>query len=236
MKTLTGGRSLNTLVGLALLLGTAMGCAQVRQVRPLEPGRTSVSVGFGGQLAQVPHSDFYVPVPMVNAGFNHGLSRHFDVEAGLQLTHLVFGMAALDYGVNWRPLLPSGLRPGLAISPGLNVLSDIAQPDLETLRVYPELGLTLSWETLDNWYTYAGAETWAELARVRSDGHPQPSPLLPVCYLGQTFGAEDWQVQVEGRLYTPHLSNDGRLPTFLGVDNHGIFGVFVGVSYSFGGA
>jgi hypothetical protein len=215
----------STLAALLLLAS----CSSVRQLRPLRKNESSVRLSAGGPLAGEVK---WMPIPQLGIGYNRGLlDTVLDVEAGWYVTSALYGIMHLDLGVNWRPWLHQGLRPGLMLSPKAFFLTDFSPGGF---RAYPDLGVTAFWEPRDLWYLYAGVESWFELHTERTDGNKQQHHWLPAPYLGTDMGSAKWRFQVEVRMYTPNLKNTGRKITNVGIGDYGIWGVFLGVSRSFG--
>ncbi|MBD3392548.1 MAG: hypothetical protein GF418_10710 [Chitinivibrionales bacterium] len=187
----------------------------------------SLSLGgpFTGQL-------MYMPIPQLGIGYNRGiLDSTLDIGAGWYVTSAFYGIAHVDAGLNWRPWLTNAPWPGLMVSPGVFLLTDFSP---ESFRAYPDLALTLFWELAPCRYLYTGIESWFELYTERSDGNPQNHHWLPAPYFGIDMGNGKWQFQVEGRLYTPHLKNSYRAVDNVGIGDYGAWGIFLGVSRSFG--
>ncbi len=221
-----------TPITIGLLLLTSAACTQTRLVRPLAPGEQALSVGFGGPVTQV--GSLWLPLPMVNLGYHRGLIDGLDLEAGAQVTHLVFGVLDLDAGVRWHPLSPSGSWPGLVVAPGLHLMADLSPTDGLQPKLIPTLDLTAWWAWTGGWQTYVGLHSWLELTATRSDGNPQLNQWLPAVVLGQTFGSERWQPSVELKWYLPWVDNSWRGPNNLGLGRFGVVGIFVGLSHGLG--
>jgi hypothetical protein len=204
-------------------------CSPVRSVRPLEKGQSAVSLSLGGPITQV--GKIYLPLPMLCLGYNYGLFETMDIEGGINFTDMLFGIANIEAGANWRPLFPEKFRPGFIVSPRLLAMTDFKPGES---RVYPDIGLTAFWKIRKQIYWYVGSDTWIELDSTRDDGNTQKRHLLVAPYIGTDFGNDRWRFQAEFKLYTPNLSNKGRPAKNIGAGDKGIFGVFLGVSRYFG--
>jgi hypothetical protein len=215
-------------VSLLVLLGS---CSTVRQVRPLDEGESALGISLGGPITQVGKP--YIPMPLISAAYYRGvIDKKLDVGGGLHLTPLLFGTLDLEAGVNVRPFLSEGIRPGLLVAPKAFFMTDFTPA---SFRFYPELGLSAFWEVRNNWYLYTGLDNWFELASTRSDGNPQPNNWLIAPHLGLDMGNQTWQFQIEAKLYTPNLPNTGKPTKNIGIGDHGVWGIFLGLNRTFGG-
>ncbi|MBD3322841.1 MAG: hypothetical protein GF350_17210 [Chitinivibrionales bacterium] len=205
-------------------------CAPVRQIRPLHKGESSVHAGLGGPITRV--GEFYVPLPLLSLNYNYGLLEKADIEAGFHATQALFGIMHINAGTNWRPWTPDHFLPGLIVSPAVHFMTDF-RPG--SARVYPVLDLNACWKLLNRHYAYCGIENWFELTAKRGDGLDQEHHWLIAPHIGVSLGVKKWDVIIEGVLYTPNLHNTGRGAENIGAGEYGIFGVFFGAGYRFGG-
>jgi hypothetical protein len=215
----------------ALALAGLVSCSSVRQIRPLDVGESAVNVSLGGPITKY-IGDAYLPLPLISVGYNYGLMRTFDLEAGFHVMQAVFGIMHFDIGANWRPLQSRAWIPGLIVTPRFHFMTNF-EPD--AFSFYPDLALTLAWHPKEFFYPYAGIENWFELRTERDDNVEQPHHWLIVPYAGAVLCRGRWQFQVEARAYTPNLRNTGRGPKNIGFGEYGILGVFLGVGRTFGG-
>lgn len=206
-------------------------CSSVRQVKPLEPGQSAVSASLGGPVTQY-IGPGYAPLPMLSVGYNRGMREWLDLEVGWHITQFAFGVLQLDGGVNLRPFMPEGLRPGLIVTPKVHVLAGLRDG---SFRAYPQLSLTFPMQPTESLLPYLGIENWFEFHTTREDGLEQPHHWLIAPYAGLALYRGPWHFQLEMRLYTPNLENTGRGPKNIGIGEYGIWGTFVGVGRTFGG-
>jgi hypothetical protein len=217
--------------GICLFCIFMLSCSSFRQVRPLEKGESRVSISAGGPFTKV--GNIYIPMPLVSLGYNYGITEKLDAEAGTNFLAMMYGIAHFDAGVNWRPLKPNRYVPGLIVSPKIFLMTDFRPGDS---RIYPDVGLTGWWEIRKYRLVYLGLENFFELSGTREDGNKQQNNWLIAPYTGISLGNKKWQFQFEAKLYTPNLQNNLHTAKNIGVGDHGIFGVFLGVSRSLGGA
>jgi hypothetical protein len=214
-------------VGCMALLSS---CAAVRQVRPLAKGESAVNVSLGGPMTNYV-GDAFLPAPLLSLGYNYGVLPRMDMEVGLDLTHLLYGVAKVDLGVNWRPWQTLRWRPSLIVSPKLQLATDCQT----SVMVNPDLILTAAWNPTPALYPYLGIENWFILDRTRPDGVTQEQHWLIAPFVGLSVYHHRWQYQAEFRILAPNLDNDlYRAPENVGFGDHGIIEIFLGIGRSFG--
>lgn len=224
--------ALNWIRAIAALavVGLCLSCSAVRQVVPLEPGENAVHVSLGGPVTQY-IGDAYAPLPLLSLGYNRGLTRTLDLEAGFDLTHTLYKVPKIDAGVNWRPWSAERWRPSLIVSPRIHVATDF-QTDV---LFYPALSLTCAWKAGRVLHPYIGIENFFELQQERDDGLEQENHWLIAPYAGLVAVRGRWQFGLEARVYTPNLDNDyGRGPVNWGFGDNGMIGFFLAVTRTFG--
>lgn len=206
-------------------------CSSVRQIRPLDKGESAVTFSLGGPITEL--GDIYSPLPLLSVGYNRGIiGRKLDIEAGLHLTEGLYGVLMLDAGINYRPVLSCGFRPGVIISPKLFFTTDFSESGA---RLYPDLTLSSYWKVKQNLFLYLGLENWFEVYSERNDGNDQNNHWLIVPFVGINCGNEKLLFQFETRAYTPNLKNTGRPTNNIGFGDNGILGFFVGLNYTIQG-
>ncbi len=214
-----------------LLLSTIVmiitNCSTIRQIRPLEKGQQSVSFSVGGPVTEV--GSVYIPLPLMSFGYNRGLiDNTLDLETGLHVTQLLYGILDVEVGVNFRPFQSKAWQPGLIISPKLFFMTDFSGG----ARLYPDLCLTGFWKLHEKVYLFTGLENWFEFSSTRDDGLEQKNHWLLVPYIGTNIGSQRWQFQFETRVYTPNLKNTGRATKNIGFGEYGVLGFFLGVNFT----
>lgn len=214
-----------------LLISFLVSCSSVRQIRPLDKGESAVTISLGGPITEL--GDIYSPLPLLSIGYTRGLlSRKLELEMGLHITEGLYGVLMIDGGLNYRPILSSGLRPGIIVSPKVFFTTDFSS---SSVRIYPDLNLTSYWKIRQNFFIYLGLENWFEFSQEREDGNPQDNHWLIVPYLGLNCGNEKLLFQFESRVYTPNLKNTGRPTKNIGLGDNGILGFFIGLNYTIQG-
>lgn len=203
----------------------ATGCSPVRQIRPLARHEQTIAVSLGGPISNV--EGVYAPFPPdLSLAYHHGvLDSLFDVYGALHPVGALNGILDIEAGANWRPIAGGGLAPGLLVSPHAFFLTNFKE---RGTRLYPALCLTAVWRLRPNWFAYTGLDNWLELYGYREDYNTQQHVWFPTPHLGFEAGNGRWQVQLETKLYVPHLSNSGRGPENPGIGGKGVWGVFAG--------
>jgi hypothetical protein len=200
----------------------------------LEPGSHELGLTLGGPFVVVGGA----PIPLPNAnlegrsGVAAPLERELDVNYGINLTGLAFGILQMHAGASWLLLDQRGAVPAIALTDRIffatNALGLKWKPEGEALGwAANQIELNLSW-LLGGQLLYAG------LAEYLDFGNPSLT-LTPV--LGAVFDpapARETGVRLhlEGRWFAvnqPHV-----LDTVTWVpNNRGGIGVALGVSYLF---
>ncbi|MCX7727773.1 MAG: hypothetical protein N2053_13115, partial [Chitinispirillaceae bacterium] len=115
-------------------------CTAVRKVRAPEKGESTISVSLGGPITEV--SKRYIPLPLLGIGYNYGLTEKLALEGGLNITNALFGVLNADAGVNWYPLKPQKMQPGILLMSKFFILSKLKIKDN---RIYPALTPVIYW-------------------------------------------------------------------------------------------
>lgn len=92
-------------------------CSTMNNARPSAPGEHAVGLTLGGPIVE-----FGAPIPLPNAiaegkhGVTTLLERNLEINYGLNLTGLAFGILQGHVGAAWELMTQEGWRPALAIS------------------------------------------------------------------------------------------------------------------------
>lgn len=218
-------------IGLFVILMLLISCASVRHVRPIEKGELTASASFGGPFAG---QLGWAPFPLLSVGANYGIMEKMDAEAGWAVTSALFGVCELEGGLNWRPMVSSGWRPGVIASARMLGTTDFGKGNS---RLWPDVSVTAIWRLHPRWYYYAGMDNWFETHGTRYDGNEQRYHWLPVIHTGFDYGGNKWQWQIEGKWYVPNidpLKSPSNPVQVVSIGGYGSFGVFIGVNHSFG--
>src|SRR5688572_23815817 len=139
----------NAVVFLPLVL---MGsCATYNNARPLEPGQHAVSATLGGPLTVVPNVGT-IPLPNVTLEGRHGIAKHLDVNYGLHLLPIAFGVAGFHVGGTYQLFdQPEVVVPALSVGQRLFVFTNMLDGRKERPSFFQlsQTDLTASWKFFD---------------------------------------------------------------------------------------
>lgn len=207
------------------------GCAPVRYVRPLEKGEMAVTGSIGGPLFK--NFGAPVPVPNITIATGYGIKKNLTAFGGVNLLSGAFGNIHLDLGVSKGLLEPERLRPGVTLSPQVNLVAGL-NPN-GGFRLWPAVDANAWWEYGERkHYCYAGLSVWFVLAGSGPHGSEQPQNILPGLQIGNVWSGEKWDFSVELK-----WNNFGTLSTDATVDwqpvgSRGAGGIYIGITKRFG--
>ena len=103
------------LCGLAITLS---GCASINGARPLGPGQHEFGVTFGGAVIEFMGAPIPIPNLVVEgrSGITKLANRELDLNYGLNITGLPFGIMQLHVGASWLLAHPKGAVPALSMT------------------------------------------------------------------------------------------------------------------------
>lgn len=106
------------LVGLLFLAMLLAGCASLNGARPLEPGKHEVGTSIGG--AMVYFAGAPIPIPNVivegRSGVAKPVNRPLDLNYGINLTSMAFGILQVHLGTSWLLVHQNGGIPALSMT------------------------------------------------------------------------------------------------------------------------
>ena len=136
-----------------LLIGVLVGaCSAGAPVRVLDAGQTAITGSIGGPF--VTESSPVGFVPYTTAGVAHGVSGNVTVHGNAHVLMGAFTVLGLDAGASIRALRGSGWVPEITTTARVLFFTDFYA--LNTMRLYPDLQATCSWEVADRTLVYAG--------------------------------------------------------------------------------
>ena len=217
--------------GLCLAFGVT-GCAGLNGARPLAPGQHELGVTFGGGMVMFAGA----PIPLPNlivegrSGVAKLADRPLDLNYGLNLTALPFGILQMHLGASWLLAHPKGAVPAVSMSQRLWFATNAPASGYKYEGAVGAWGahqieFTASW-MLGNHLLYVA------LAQYTAFTNPQLT-LTPA--LGATFdpGAPGgFKLQVETRWYSINHTQPLQPFTFV-PDGMGSLGVSVAFSHTF---
>ena len=209
-------------------------CGTMNAARPLDAGHHQVGVTFGGPFTTQLGPP--IPVPNIVVEGRSGLdplgALPIDINYGLNVTPLLFGVTGLHTGVSVHPLAQHGARPALSFTERVllyNNLLDSRKPaDTRTVWALNELDATASW-ALGHHLVYAGVSNALDLA----DPELLVSPFLGT-ELRPRGGAFAWQFESRwlGANFSPDVYDVSWLNT--GDPGHGLFTFTVSAAWNVG--
>jgi hypothetical protein len=207
----------------------AASCSTMNGARPLEPGEHAVGVTLGGPLIDVPNIGT-LPMPHATIEGRHGIVHRFDVNYGLHVLPLVFGVAGAHVGGTFllAPEKGGGL-PALAVAQRVYGFTNrLDGRDPESARgdwFLSQTELTASWRVADQLF-YGGLAGYVPIL--------QPKP-----YLAPFVGVElrpfvDWaRIQVEARWIAPYVNTRFGVVDWIAPGDQGAIVLNAGVAFVF---
>lgn len=225
-------RALASLLAALALLG-ATGCMTLPGARPLHRGEHQVGLSVGGPLVVV--SDQKIPLPNAilegRSGVGYIVERPIDLNYGLNLTAIGFGVAQLHLGASWLMFDQRGAIPALAVTDRLFVATNALTPQdkapgSKQAWASDQIELSASW-LLGQQLLYVSLSQYTDFGLPRL----LLTPALGVMF---DFGERDgFKLMLEGRYYA--INQRKELTTIRwATDPRGALGVGIGVSYAFG--
>jgi len=208
-----------------------LSCGTMNSARPLEQGEHVVGATFGGAIVDAGFTTIPLPNLVVEgrSGLSPVLERPFDVNYGLNVTGLPFGLIGLHGGVSWLAMEQRGGAPALSLSNRLYLYDnhlDFRKTD-RALWAVDQLELLASWDTRRA-LLYVGGAEYLDLTN--------PGLLLSPVAGAELHLGQRWGLQIEGRHYAIN-QNKEPLNTLQWVTwGPGSLGATLGVSRSLGEA
>lgn len=220
---------LGALIGVCVLAGGA--CTTFNNARPLAPGQHAVAVTLGGPIATVPGVGT-IPFPNATLEGRHGLVHHLDVNYGLHLLPLAFGVGGAHVGgtVQFNDQ-PDPFVPALAVGERLFAFSDVIDPrgGKASFFALSQTDLTASWNVAGEHLLYVGATGYVPLL--------EPNFFLAPFAGVQLVPGVDWlRLQVEARYLAPYVNTRFAVVDWAAPGDQGAIAVNAGLAFVFGGA
>lgn len=180
------------------MLLTLLACGTLTSARPLDPGQHVVGATFGGPAVDVGPATLPLPSLVLEgrSGVARPLDRPLEVQYGLNLTAVAFGMAQVHVGGAWLLLPQHGWIPAVALGTRLyavdNHLDTSKVPEARAFYALDQVEILASWDGRRA-LGYLGLAQYTDLF--------DPSLLLTPVVGGQLHLGERWDVQVELRHY-----------------------------------
>ena len=189
------------LIVMVLGLGT-MACTTFNNARPLLPGQHAASVTLGGPLTQIPGLG---PIPLPNITFEgrHGLKHHLDVNYGLHVLPLLFGVGGGHLGATGLLFdQPNDVVPALALGQRFFFFTNLldTRKELKSAFAMSQTDLTASWK-IDQQLLYVGGTAYLPL-----DQGSRIFRFAPVLGIEVHPGTDWLRIQLEARWLAPDVN------------------------------
>lgn len=209
---------------------TCASCVTWGGPRPLEPGEHAVSATVGGVLTDVPNVG-NIPTPNLTLEGRHGIVHHLEIDYGVHVLPLVFGVAGAHVGAGLQLFdQPDPLVPALTVRQRLFGFTNVVDLRKQAPAFFglSETELLASWELL-------GQIGWLGLAAHASLDEPRPH-LSPTVGVELRPGLGGLRVGAEVRWLAPAVNQRYAVVHWLAPDDQGGIQITGGVAWVFGGA
>lgn len=217
------------LIALAALLFAA--CAPTRYVRPIPKGDVALGGSFGGPMMHF--GGITMPIPFLTVQGGYGIDSTLTAFAGLGVTSAMYGVIQTDLGVTKAVIQPKGARPGLSISPAVNLNLDVHETQF---TFYPQLDVNAWWEYREKRpdFVYVGVTNWFELQSTRAHDQDQPSRWIPGFQAGHCWSLAHADWRLEAKYLAPFTDNFDTVVWYANPANKGGIGMYVTFAWRIG--
>ena len=215
------------LVGFWAILAVA-GCGTMHSARPLDAGEHAMGVTLGGPMVQF--SGAYIPLPNLNlegkSGLKPLLDRPLDVNYGMNLTGLAFGIVGLHGGLSWQLVEENKVIPAITVGNRLWVNNNFLDLSKEwgdrRVWVVDQLEFTFSY-ALGRHLVYFGLAQYLDFA--------QPDLLLTPFVGTEIQASKRLALQIEIRHFALNKQQSVQALTWLSPGT-GALGLNLGFKYA----
>lgn len=209
-------------------------CSTMNNARPMAPGEHAVGLTIGGPIVE-----FGVPIPLPNAviegkqGVATVLDRNLEINYGLNLTGLAFGVIQGHIGGAWELLSQVGFLPALAVSTRVFLATNPLWFGVERSETALSFWGANQTELLASWMP-GGQLIYTGIAQYTDFGAPS---LLVTPILGTEldFGLGGFRLQLETRYFAVGRSSTTENVNWFpgGRGGAGALGFSLGFGYRF---
>ena len=206
-------------------------CTTFNNARPLQPGQHAASATLGGPLTNVPGVG-PIPLPNLTLEGRHGVVHRLDVNYGLHVLPMVFGVAGGHVGATGLLLdqpdgaWPAGAVPALSVGQRFFFFTNLLDGRKERKDAFAmsQTDLTASWELYDQ-LLYLGATAYLPL-----DAGSRTLRLAPFLGIELRPGVDWVRIQIEMRWLSPDVDQRFAVVDWIAPDDKGAVAVNVGVA------
>ena len=205
------------------------GCAAHTAIEPVGEGRLRGNAGLGGPI--VAAFGTHVPIPYLYVGGDYGLSDRLDLDGGLHLLSLAYGVAGLDLGATWYPLINDGPLPTLGVGGRMTLFASVKSGVDDRFRLLPSLTSSAAWEAGPG-KVYAGFDLAIPLTRPAYDTAAAPLIFSPLAGYRWDLGSRS-HLFVELKWQGANVRTDQLAAEYVHPGGHGAITPFVAYAWDF---
>lgn len=209
----------------ALISLLAFGCSTMNGARPLASGQHEIGLILGGPMVNLGGSGIPIPSAILGArtGLNKVLDRSFELDYGLNLTGIAFGVGQTHIGASWQLSEQSDFVPAVTLTDRFYLASDG-----KTFWAVNQQEILLSWLIKDQ-LIYTGIGNYIDLGNL-SDHLLRLTPVVGLTI--DPFEAGGFRYHLEGRWFALNKEPEIEAITWVPSDR-GAYGLNFGFSYQF---
>lgn len=195
-----------------------VGCGHISKLRPTPKGQVSAELALGGPFARVNRA--IIPLPLTTIGASYGIADRFDVGAHFHGTAAAFGIAGLDVGGSWQPLVQKNAIPAVTLVGRLFGFTDFKSG----FQPYLELGVTGSYRIVERFSPYLNFSSLLQ------------TNAVPLIAAGAGVEVEFGRLalQAEFRWFSPNRPTYFNAVEWQGIGGLGAVGALLGVRSTMG--
>jgi hypothetical protein len=215
---------------LLVVVVAASACTTFNNARTLEPGQHAASLTLGGPLTNVPGVG-PIPLPNITLEGRHGVMHHLDVNYGLHVLPLVFGVAGGHVGATGQFNEQDELIPVVSLGQRFFFFTNLLDGRKTTRKdafAMSQTDLTASWLVYDQ-LLYLGASAYLPLDAPIGGGS-RTLRLAPVVGVEVHPGISWLRLQLETRWLAPDVDQRFAVVDWISPDDKGGISINLGVA------
>lgn len=132
-------------------------CAVHTNLEPAGKNKVNLYLSFGGPTIKVfGLTKPLFPLPHILPGATYGVTDNLNIDGNLNILPLPYGLANLEIGATWFPLIGNGKTPTIGMELRLLAMLSFKSNIPDRFRAYPMLSPSLSWK-IGKHRLYAGS-------------------------------------------------------------------------------